>query len=231
MTVQFAADGSLAALNISGVQWSEHLGQFGYKTYNYSDWIPFSKAYMVGGDMQPGFSKMGSNNYSESRFWLGQVQQAFVSKDGNSVAARIAMPTKSVETYGSPSTVYIMYTFAAKGKGVAANMTLTWLEKTPTMIGESISLLFAPSPARDGAWSIDKLGRAVDPEDVIDGGNQYNHASWGGAAVPTKAGTFSLRSLDAPNFTPMTKAWPQANALPAGRKAVAVVFVFFFFFF
>lgn len=217
VTVQFAADGSLATLNISNVQWSDSMGQFGYKTYNYSDWVPFSEQFMVNGQMSGGFSKVGSNNYSECRFWLGQVQAAYVSKDGNSVAARIAMPSKAVQAYGAPSTVFVVYDFTTKGNGVAANLTLTWLEKTPTMIGESISLLFAPSPARVGAWSIDKLGRSIDPEDVIDGGNQFNHASWGGAAVPTKAGTFSVRSLDAPNMNPMTQDWPQSNALPAGE--------------
>ena len=65
------------------------------------------------------------------------------------------------------------------------------------------------------AWSIDKLGHGVDPEGVQDGGNQFNHASWGGTTVSTVAGTMTIKSLDAPNVNPMTDTFPIGNPLPA----------------
>eukprot|EP01051_Picozoa_sp_SAG22_P018272 SAG22_NODE_3032_length_2012_cov_0.873497_1_plen_254_part_10 len=67
-------------------------------------------------------------------------------------------------------------------------VSLTWYGKQPAMIGESASLLFAPAVAltagRSGpntsAWTMNKLGSHVDPEGVVQGGNQHNHAVWRG---------------------------------------------------
>lgn len=216
--VQFAADGSLASVNVNNVEWAKDMGRFGYKTFNDSDWVPFSRQYMNSGQVTPGFAKVGSNNYSESTFFVGQLQAAYQSADGNTVAARLAMPQRTVQVYGAPQTVYLVYSFAAAGNGATATLNITWLNKTPVMIGESIMLLFAPKPARTGPWAIDKMGYPIDPEDVQDGGNQFNHVSWEGAAVPTAQGKFTVKSLDAANINPMTADWPQGNALPAGAS-------------
>lgn len=172
---------------------------------------------MNGGQESPGFSKMGSNNYSESTYFAGTVAAVYVANDHSGFVAQLAMPSRAVIKYGCPSVVYLSYTFAAYGHGTVANLTVTWFNKTATMIGESISMAFRPMPTRTGSWSIDKLGYAVDPEDVLDGGNQCNHVSWDGATLPTTAGTFALTSLDAPNFNPMFPGYPYGNALPAGR--------------
>lgn len=53
---------------------------------------------------------------------------------------------------------------------------------------------------RRSAWSIDKLGRAVDPEGVQNGGNQFNHGSWGGTTVVTTAGSMKILALVRFNF-------------------------------
>ena len=61
-----------------------------------------------------------------------------------------------------------------------------------------LNLLVALCPGvaqRRSAWSIDKLGGAVDPEGVQDGGNQFNHGSWGGTTVVTTAGSMRILAL------------------------------------
>jgi hypothetical protein len=102
-------------------------------------------------------------------------------------------------------------------------LTYTTLGKKIVAVGESTSITFQPAlalqPSATGegpsVWSIDKLGHRVDPEAMQDGGNQYNHATWGGATVSTAAGPLTIRSLDAPNVNPMTKTFPIGNPLPA----------------
>ena len=94
------------------------------------------------------------------------------------------------------------------------------------MVGESTSISFTPLPklsapevsasgGHTSAWSIDKLGQPVDPEGVLDGGNQYNHATWGGSVAHTVGGQFKLETLDAPNLNPITDLFPNGNPLPA----------------
>lgn len=175
---------------------------------------------MNGGQEQPGFSKIGSNNYSESTYFTGSVSAAYVSADKTSLVVQLAMSNRAVTLYGCPHTAFLTYTFAAQGRGVAANLTLTYFGKQAIMIGESMSLIFRPAPARTSSWAINKLGYDVDPEDVQDGGNQCNHVTWDGSRVQTAAGNFTLQSLDAPNLNPMTAAYPYGNALPAGEKTL-----------
>lgn len=213
----FGNDGTLASLILKNVEWSNGgLGTFVYRTYNESDWVPFSKWYMNGGSEQGGFCKPGSNPYSEQTYFHGTVVAAYMAKDGSGVVAQVAMPDKAVSVYGSPNTVYLNWTFVAQAQGLAAEFNLIYLGKQSIMIGESISVAFKPSPTRIGSWSIEKLGYPVDPEDVQDGGNQCNHVSWEGAALLTAAGNFTLKSFDAANFNPMYPDYPFGNALPAG---------------
>jgi len=75
--------------------------------------------------------------------------------------------------------------------------------------------------AGGSAWRLDKLGQGVDPEGVLDGGNQYNHAVWRGAAANTARGVFSIEALDAANMNPMTPAFPIGNPLPASYHEAA----------
>lgn len=88
------------------------------------------------------------------------------------------------------------------------------------MVGESAMLAFTPAPplrpqGGGSAWRLDKIGSAIDPEDVVLGGNQYNHGVWGGATAATAAGAFHLESLDACNMNPVTPTYPYGNPLPA----------------
>merc|ERR1712079_763769 len=89
------------------------------------------------------------------------------------------------------------------------------------MIGESSMLTFRPAPAlvplgAGSAWRLDKLGKMIDPEGVVDGGNQFAHGVWHGAVAQTVAGTMTVESLDAANMNPMTGDFPlETPFLPA----------------
>merc|ERR1712054_402948 len=65
------------------------------------------------------------------------------------------------------------------------------------------------------AWRLDKLGYPIDPEAVQDGGNQFTHGVWNGAAVRTLAGRMHIKPLDSLNMNPITPDFPIGNPLPA----------------
>ena len=221
--VGFGEDGSITRLGRSGAQWASTaspLGAFTYKTLNDSDWMPFIYSYLKNHQQQPGFWKPNSNNWSESAIFRPVATALFVSADRTAAVVEMIMPARSTEKYGSWAKIYLALT-VDPAKPSEIGLTYTTLGKAIVSIGESTSITFQPAPALEpdktgaSAWSIDKLGHGVDPEGVVEGGNQFNHASWEGTTVTTAAGSMTIRSLDAPNINPMTKIFPIGNPLPA----------------
>lgn len=181
--------------------------------------MPFTYSYLVDHVATPGFWKPGSNNWTESKIFRPTATKLFVSPNNSTTVLSMTMPVRSTTKYGSWATIFL-----ALGVDPARpdelDLTFTTLGKAIASIGESTSITFRPAPtlrpsATASAWSIDKLGHGIDPEGVQDSGNQYNHASWGGATVRTVAGALTIKSLDAPNFNPMTRTFPIGNPLPA----------------
>ena len=175
---------------------------------------------------------IAASKYGAPReLYLKVVQSAAqaVSSLTRSTNAPARRPTsKTGHGHGSANDANEVGVVGKAGKaGVASfglDLELTWIGKTPTMVGESSMLTFPPAPALASAeaWSLDKMGGLIDPEDVIDGGNQFNHGTWrGGAQARTAAGeTFTVSSLDAPNMCPQTPLFPHGNPLPAGSDGL-----------
>ena len=63
------------------------------------------------------------------------------------VVAALTMPSRAVSKYGSPATAFVSL---SSPDGVTLNMELSYLDKTPTMLGESIMFTFNPAPV--SAW-------------------------------------------------------------------------------
>ena len=79
------------------------------------------------------------------------------------------MPSDAVHKYGASfSDAWLNVTVVGQGQ---LALELVTIGKTPTMVGESTMLTFAPATPlkKTGAWALDKIGSSVDPEDVIDG--------------------------------------------------------------
>eukprot|EP00928_Gymnodinium_smaydae_P032832 TRINITY_DN23684_c0_g2_i1.p1 TRINITY_DN23684_c0_g2~~TRINITY_DN23684_c0_g2_i1.p1 ORF type:complete len:910 (+),score=102.38 TRINITY_DN23684_c0_g2_i1:52-2730(+) len=224
--VGFRADGALTTLTARGVEWASPvapLAAFVYQTFNDSEWKPFTYAYMNDHQMQAGFCKPGSNNFSESALWRPSLKRLLI--EGNvhaaeAVTAVMDMPQKAWSTYGAPREVYL--TVKPDGLG-GIDLQFTTIGKLPTMIGEATMVTFTPAQelaaTKEGsAWRLDKLGMEIDPENVIDGGNQFTHGVWRGAKVQTAAGSMFIETLDAANMNPITVAFPIGNPLPASYK-------------
>eukprot|EP00438_Fugacium_kawagutii_P003880 Skav215229 [mRNA] locus=scaffold341:286500:288212:- [translate_table: standard] len=223
--IQLGSDGSLVMLQFAG---GEDLASpqapfagFTYQTFNDTEWKPFTYAYLNDHQMQTGFCKPGSNQFSESATWRPSLLRLFVNSLNSTefVVAQMQMPLPST-SYGPPSKIYLQITADGPEK---LDLTFTTIGKQPTMIGESSSISFVPRMQHSGSghgspWRLMKLGQEIDPEGVLDGGNQFTHGVWGGLTVKTARGVLTLDSLDAINVNPITPDFPVGNPLPASYK-------------
>ena len=93
------------------------------------------------------------------------------------------MPTDACAKYGGSFQEAWLNVTVLSSTAIALAMNL--FNKNPTMLGESTMLSFAPAPEllKTKAWQLDKIGTSIDPENVIDGGNQFNHGVWNGGAL------------------------------------------------
>jgi len=225
MKIGFRHDGAITTLQDGSVRWASTaapLAALVYQTFNDTEWKPFTYAYLNDHQMQAGFCKPGSNNFSESALWRPTLRKLLVkgmASDFQSAMLVMDMPVKAREVYGAPHVVYLRVTPAEQG----FELDLISIGKLPTMIGESLMLTFRPAPLLDpidggSAWRLDKLGQSIDPEGVQDGGNQFAHGVWKGATVTTESGAMLVESLDAGNMNPMTDDFPVGNPLPASYK-------------
>ena len=234
-----AANGALSSFvtnkysSESSFEWAGKdslLGLLSYQTLNESDWKPFTFDYINGHGEAGGFCKPGSNNYSESAHFFPELKAVYVDNLGcisgsgspacSTVIAELAFPSRAVSVYGAPSTAYV--TYSPNGDN-ALDIDAVLLGKSPTMIGESTMMTFRPAPKlkSSGAWALQKLGSLVDPEDVVDGGNQMNHGIWEGVTATTAGGkTLTIQTFDAANACPMTPDFEFGNPLPAGSDGL-----------
>lgn len=55
------------------------------------------------------------------------------------------------------------------------DVSLQWMNKTPTRLPESIMYYFSPAQKKGLEWRLSKVGHLVDPGNVILNGSQYVH--------------------------------------------------------
>ena len=226
--LEFSPSGQIIRLfdELTQKEWasaSHALGSFVYQTLNDTDWKFFARNYMNSKQMDSGFSKIGSNKYSESKLWSPELLAAYVPDAANTVVLELNMPHKASYYYGAPQKLYINVTIhrSVQTKGdLEVDYSLTWINKSATLIGESSMLVFKPAGQRISSWSVDKLGSEIDPEQVLAGGNQMNHAVWSGARVSTTNGDFHIASLDAAVFCPTTPRFPMGFPLPGASEGL-----------
>ncbi|XP_022328600.2 uncharacterized protein LOC111127633 isoform X2 [Crassostrea virginica] len=180
MAIGFRKDGSLLSLfdPYNKVEWATGapLGQFLYVTYNETDFDDMAKQYNYYGGA--GYYKQNStkNAHPESRPWstvLSKMYQAKNSAGSCDILLKLVMAEpRSHSWYGAPESVWIRY----KSRPEGFDVTVQWVNKTPTRLPESIMYYFSPAPQKGMEWRLSKTGHLVDPGNVILNGSQYVHA-------------------------------------------------------
>lgn len=120
LSLRFGPDGSISSLKHGSVEWAGSAGLFrySYQTLNDTEWKPFTYAYIVDHSESGGFSKPGSNNYTESRIWSPRLAKLWVkgtASNATGVLAELILPEKATTTYGAPPSVYLSLQFGQNG--------------------------------------------------------------------------------------------------------------------
>ena len=105
------------------------------------------------------------------------------------------LQSEAMSKYGAPSSTNITFTIAESG---SIDIDVQY-QKRPTRMAESIWMSFRPIVHDPHAWRLDKLGRLIDPFQVVVNGSKAMHAVWEGLTYNTTA--LSIASLDAPIVT------------------------------
>jgi len=164
---------------------------------------------------KPNISEAGAANHTAGQQLRGLWTRADPTGSGAAsflVHAAFALQVLH-EEYGAPSDLWLQYDLpsAAGGGGSsgaaarAINVSLTMLNKTATRLPEGLFLRFKPwgSGGSGGPlqYSVDKLGRPVDPLEVQPGGNHRQHGVGVGVTVALASGEgggLLVRAPDAP---------------------------------
>lgn len=226
MAIRFGKDGSLQSLYdpYNKMEWATGapLGQFLYVTYNETNFVDMAKQYNYYGGA--GYNKKNStkNAHPESRPWFAVVSKMYQAKPSGpgtcDILLKLVMAEpKSHSWYGAPQSVWINYKSRAKGFDV----TLQWMNKTPTRLPESIMYYFSPAQKKGLEWRLSKVGHLVDPGNVILNGSQYVHGvDYGVYYINNFGQGLQLLTPDVPLVSIATKQRPP-SPFPVPLKPIS----------
>eukprot|EP00040_Diaphanoeca_grandis_P036438 m.232273 g.232273 ORF g.232273 m.232273 type:complete len:192 (+) comp33618_c0_seq3:2520-3095(+) len=124
--------------------------------------------------------------------WFGQLWRIVVSQPRSRHRIKFGAPKFA-------TLVVMLDTRATTSGKVSIDFDLQWNGKRPTRMAESLWMTFAPVSKQTG-WQMNKLGRWVDPLQVVTNGSKTMHAIWEGVRNPTAGVT--IESPDAPVVSP-----------------------------
>jgi hypothetical protein len=159
---------------------------------------------------KPNISEAGAANHTAAQQLRGLWTRAAPGAGSGGAASFLVhagfAPQVLHEEYGAPSDLWLQYDLPGSGSASRAiNVSLTMLNKTATRLPEGFFFRFKPWGGSGGGaplrYSVDKLGRPVDPLEVQPGGNHRQHGVGAGVAVGPASGAggaLLVRAPDAP---------------------------------
>ncbi|MFA6285898.1 MAG: DUF5054 domain-containing protein [Opitutaceae bacterium] len=188
---------------------SHRLGALVYETFSAGDYERFYRQYCrlktwwcVADFTKPGMRGSTSHRYRP------RVHRIDLSKRHDSAQIALRFPA-AAQRLGAPADVVLLV--SARPEGL--DMSLRWKGKPANRLPEALWFHLNPR-LPEHTWSFEKMGFAVNPADVVKGGNRHLHAVTG----PVTAADFSLTSPDAiliapgtPRLLDFTRQKPRLN--------------------
>lgn len=109
------------------------------------------------------------------------------------VLAELSFPEEAVTTAGAPPEMWLVLSIEDDGALLA---DWRWFDKPANRLPEALWLHLAP--AGEGRWIFHKLGSAIDPMDVVAGGNRRLHAVGDAVERHGHNGRLVIQPLDSP---------------------------------
>jgi len=195
----------------TGRQWASRrnpLGLYKYQTFSQADYDMFFRQYFINLRMHsswaiPDFTKPGIEAASpESRWWLPRLAGLYARSDGTDhrFLVELAMPDEAVRKYGCPALVTSEIRVA--GDEPVIHFDLQWFDKQACRLPEASWFSFCPRMCKASGWTMDKLGQAVSPLEVIRNGNRKMHAVGKGVSYTDGTGGLAIETFDAALVAP-----------------------------
>jgi hypothetical protein len=205
-----AASGALVHLRDkeSGQTWAtpEHpLGLLRYQTFSQADYERYMDDYFATRPpwAEPDYSKPGlASAAGESRWWQPTVTRMVRRADDEKerFVMEMAFREGCGELYGCPGRLVL--TVDAPHHQRSLFLDVQWFEKAANRQPEALWFSFCPRTAVPQAWTLEKLGKAIRPLEVVRGGNHKLHAVGRGATYDDGRYRLVVESVDAPLVAP-----------------------------
>ena len=183
---------------------SNPLALFSYQTLSKQDYDRFLASYItVQTDWAPkDFGKPNIEKFgAKSRNWTTKLVDCRSSEDQQEI--RVVAHLRIEDSSGSlpavaawPADIFLEIGFPKLVSLV--RMNLSWFNKRPNRLPEALWFSFNPIAPRKDNWVLSKVESAVQPRDVVSGGNRHMHALSNGLTYRDDTGTFGIETLDAP---------------------------------
>ncbi len=184
------------------------LGLFRYQTFSQDDYDRFRKNYIINKRKtrfwslddytKPGMDVAGA----ESRFWLPTLANLYTKQDGQgqSFMLELKAADEASKKYGCPQKIWVQINLTMDQKSI--HFDVQWFDKQANRLPEAVWFSFNPVTRDAGQWSMDKLGSAISPLDVIRNGNRKLHAVESGVTYHDSENQITIETLDAALVAP-----------------------------
>ncbi len=184
------------------------IGLLRYQTFSQMDYDHFWKHYIINKRSTRGWSwddytKPGMEfTGTKSRFWLPQLTNLYMKQttDGQMFLLELTMEEEASNRYGCPNAIFVQVEFPDDRSEI--HFDLQWFDKQASRLPEAVWFSFQPMVSKTGKWSMDKLGTAISPLEVIKNGNRKLHAVDTGVFYQDSANQLQIETLDAPLVAP-----------------------------
>eukprot|EP00928_Gymnodinium_smaydae_P053189 TRINITY_DN37234_c0_g1_i1.p1 TRINITY_DN37234_c0_g1~~TRINITY_DN37234_c0_g1_i1.p1 ORF type:complete len:823 (-),score=99.61 TRINITY_DN37234_c0_g1_i1:65-2533(-) len=216
ITVSFNQSGALTSLLSKSGQKTyaspeNPLGLFQYATHSEDELNDFGSRYALEKcAVECGMCSFSKCNLhladARSAHYTANIESALADEGAGRFVFNLSIPGQQLRNmYGPPPLITLEVTVrfgmnADSMDELTVDYTLQWFGKPPTRMAESLWMTFNPAGAGREGWEMDKLGRWIDPLNVVANGSQTMHGIWSGVRH-SQAGVF-IESLDAPIVMP-----------------------------
>jgi hypothetical protein len=225
--------GAIARLTdrATGREWADALNPLAllrYQTFSQADYDRFRAQYNINKRATafwavPDYTKPGiAAAGAESGWWLPQITGQYHERSagGERVLVELAMPAEATERFGCPRVATLEIVLADDEP--ALYLDLQWFEKPASRLPEALWLSFSPPGMGARGWTLLKMGRPIDPHEVVRDGNRHLHAVEAAEYRGARA-HLRLETLDAPLIAPGQPALLNfTNRRPALRQGIHV---------
>ncbi len=208
----------------SGRVWADTdhaLARLHYDVYGQQDYERFWRQYIRNrDDVQVAewaiedFTKPGIPTV-ERQTWMPDATDAYQDSPTEIVFA-LAYDA-AAQAFGAPRRSFLRYTVTDD----ALHITYAWFDKPACRLPEAFWLSFQPLADQQTGWRFEKIGRLIDPADVVSRGARTLHAIDQRVIYDDEADRFEVCSLDAPLVAPGAPALLDFhNRLPDMRGGI-----------